>query len=391
MLRRNTLILLVSNLGSAILAFALSLLIGRTFGQAGLGVYVAALAWVYPLALIVEGGIGTLITREVARANPEQTSADYLQPAIRSRLILGGVVMIAIMLSAPFLLSRDPEVIAGIRLSAPLIVIQPLYSAFTAVLRARQQMRPILVLNLSMLGAQMILTLSALALGGDVLTALLINTLTSAGQVIAAGWLISGERAPEPLPMLELTRRALPFAIAGVLAALQMRTGLLSLEIAQDLGAAGLFGAAIRFSEAWRILPNAVFGALFPQLSAGEAGRFRRVILALTLYGMVGGLIGGLLATPILALTFGADFIDGAPVLQLALWAVGLAIIRIAIGLRWYANGRERAVNVVLLLILVVQVGLSLWWSPLYGAIGAALAWLIAEGVGLVASLVFRP
>ncbi|MCU0499247.1 MAG: oligosaccharide flippase family protein [Anaerolineae bacterium] len=386
MLRLNTLILFSSNLGSAILAFALSLLIGRVFGQAGLGVYVAALAWVYPLALMVEGGIGTLVTREVARPDSEHSSADYLRPAYRSRLIFGGVVCIGMIGIAP-VLSQDPQVIAGIRLSAPLIVIQPLFSLLTAVLRARQQMRPILLLNLGMLGAQVLLTTIAIAFGGDVLTALLINTLTSTGQVIAAWVIVPRETPRQSIAMISLSRRAVPFAIAGVLAALQMRVGLLSLEIAQDASAVGLLGAAIRFSEAWRILPNALFGALFPQLSAGRFALFGRVILALTGYGMIGGLIGTLFAESILVLTFGTDFADGASVLQLTLWAVCPALIRIAIGLRWYAIGREQTVNAVLALILAVQIGLSLWWSPLYGAIGAALAWVIAEIIGLVASL----
>ncbi|MBN8621087.1 MAG: oligosaccharide flippase family protein, partial [Anaerolineae bacterium] len=79
-LSRNTLILLVSNIGSALLLFALSAIIGRAYGKEGLGVYSTAMAWVFPLSLIAEFGLNTLLTREIAR-QPERERA-YLTTAV---------------------------------------------------------------------------------------------------------------------------------------------------------------------------------------------------------------------------------------------------------------------------------------------------------------------
>ena len=136
-LTRSALTLLLSNLGGAALAFVLSVLIGRALGQDGLGVYATALAWVFPLALMAEFGLGTLVTREVA--HDPSAAAALLHVAARARLALGGGLMLLLVIAAPAL-SRDALVVRGLQLSAPLVVILPFFSLFSAVFRAHQQL-----------------------------------------------------------------------------------------------------------------------------------------------------------------------------------------------------------------------------------------------------------
>jgi O-antigen/teichoic acid export membrane protein len=285
---------------------------------------------VYPLNLLVEFGLGTLMTRDLA-AQPE-TTPDYLRVVVSTRLLLGGVVMLALLAAAP-LISADPLVVAGLHVSAPMVIILPLFSTFTAVFRARQAMLPVMWLNLGMLAAQVALTALILAAGGGVVAALIVNTATSTGQLAAAwvwyrvrfsfhkdAWLMppdvktsgyqtakstkgtekptssafspfSGlvisaagrfnvwrhklEHNPEK-PAIErsqrarvaaLLGRAAPFALAGVFVALQGRLTVILLESYTATAEVGYFAAANRFVEAARLLPNAFFGALFPALS----------------------------------------------------------------------------------------------------------------------------
>jgi len=58
--------------------------------------------------------------------------------------------------------------------------------AFTAIFRARQAMWPIPSLNVGMLVIQVALTAVVFLAGGSVLAALIVNTVTSAGQLVAA-------------------------------------------------------------------------------------------------------------------------------------------------------------------------------------------------------------
>jgi O-antigen/teichoic acid export membrane protein len=420
-LRSNTLTLAVSNVGTAALSFVLAVLIGRGLGEAGLGAYAVALAWVMPLSLLAEFGIGTLLTRDLAQTPAAQ--GDLVHAAIRARLWLGGAAMLALIVVAP-LLANDPALVVGIQLSAPLILIQPLYSTYTAVFRSRGEMRPIPLLNIGMLAVQVILSLMVLSSGFGVqgsqfsvlsadtstpqvseliphssflipqyLSLILINTLTSALQ-LAACWGIYRRRfyAPPsdtPRRLTPLLRAAWHFGLAALFAALQVRLSTILLENIVGLGEAGYYAAANRFIEAARLLPNAFFGAAFPALAALAANpttmraTFRRAALLMGGYGVLAAGALALVAAPLLALTYGAAFAPAAP--ALVVMGVGL-VFSLLRGLRtlyWYARGREAFVNAVNGGIILLQLVLSLWLIPRYGAAGAALALTLVEAAGL--------
>ncbi|NWG15922.1 MAG: oligosaccharide flippase family protein [Chloroflexi bacterium] len=404
-LSRNTVTLAVSSVGGAALSFVLSALIGRALGQDGLGVYATALAWVLPLSLVAEFGIGTLITRDLA-INPAAAPV-YLRAAVFARLTLGGSLTLLLALAAP-LVSPHPAVARGVPLAAPLVLILPFFSLFSAVFRARQAMWPIPWLNIGMLAAQVALTAAVFAAGGDVLAALAVNTLTSAGQLVAAWWVwrrwFAAHPSNNPLPgyregqmwqVYGLLRRAWPFALAAVLAALQLRLNAILLERLTTTGEAGYYAAAARFAEAGRVIPNALFGALFPALAALAADEcalertFRRVMPALAAFGAALALVVMPLAGVLLNLTYGENFTPAAPVLVIAMWGLLFALLRGGRTLYWYARGREQFTNAVTAITLALQVALALWFIPAHGAVGAALAGLLTEAAALL--LLWRP
>jgi O-antigen/teichoic acid export membrane protein len=396
-LSRNTLILLISNVGSAVLSFALSVLIGRALGQDGLGVYSTALAWVFPLSLVAEFGLGTLITRDVAQNLDSE--AEYLRVTTWARLWLGGSLIALLVVAAP-LLSNDSAVVAGLQISAPLIIIVPYFGSFTAIFRARQVMWPIPWLNVGMLVIQVAMTIGVFLTGGGVIAAMIVNTVTSAAQ-LAAAWSvyrwkfvpnilpIVGVKRASPLHVTLLLKRAWPFALAAVLAALQTRIGTILLERLTDTGNVGYYAAATRFVEAGRTIPNALFGALFPALAAlaqqPEAMRvtFRLVMGGVAGFGIVLGGVCTMLAPLLLNLTYGAKFVPAVPVLQIAMWSLLPSLLRGGLTLYWYALGREQFTNVVTGVMVVIQAAISLWFIPRYGASGVAMVSIIAESSGL--------
>lgn len=444
----NSFILLSGNIGSAILSFLLSIFIGRVTGETGLGIYAAVLAWVFPLSLVTEFGLGTLITREVAQF-PEK-AAEYLHSVTQARLIIGGSLMLVLVLIAP-LLSQDIGVVQGIRVSAPLVIILPFYSSFTAIFRAYQRMVYVALLNTGMLISQVVLTALVFANEGDIQGALVVNTLTSAGQLVAA-WRVyrwrfdltpqpplqiqpyspapspnptspptslskhgegalkiptfvrGGDRIkmgsnvearhisllPRKLSLRLLLKQGYPFAIAALLAAVQMRVNIILLENLSGAAVVGYYTAAQRFLDAGRMLPMALFDALFPLLSALAAQpeklkiTFQRVSLGVFGYGVLFGGIFSAFAAWIIALTYGAAFVPAVAVLQLAAWSLLPLILKQARTLYWYALKREQFVNRVTLFVLVLQIGLAVWLIPAYGAIGAVAASLNAETAAML-------
>jgi O-antigen/teichoic acid export membrane protein len=187
-----------------------------------------------------------------------------------------------------------------------------------------------------------------------------------------------------------LLRRAWPFALAAVLAALQTRAGTILLEKLTDTAQVGYYAAGTRFVEAARMIPNAFFGALFPALAAlvaqPDAFRrtFRKVSLGLTGFGIALGLICTFFAAPIMNLTYGAAFTLAIPVLQIAMWSLLPGLLRAGRTLYWYALGREQFTNIITGATLIVQIAFSLWLIPLAGALGAAIVSLITESLALI-------
>ncbi len=398
----NTLALLTGNVGSAGLAFALSALIGRTLGETGLGVYAAVLGWTFPLLMLAEFGTNTLITRDLA-TDTTQTPA-YLRDTGRVRVVLGGMLAVLLTAAAP-LLTDAPDVIVGLRVAAPLLLLEPTYGAYTAVFRAHRAMTPIPLLNTGMLAAQLALTGVVLWQGGDVVTVLAVNTFTSGGRLLAAWWIYRvrfHDLTPKsPLRSRRgdlqiqggqtLLRRAWPFAVAGVLAAAHMRLNVVLLESLTGAAAAGRYAAATRFVEATRMIPHALFDALMPQLTALRDDRddfrrtFRRTALLIAGFGILvagGAWIGG---RTLVTLAYGSAFVDSAPVLFIAAALLAPALLRQLLVLHAYALDAERAVNWAYGLMLVVGLIAGLLLIPRYGAVGAAWSWGTAETAGLLA------
>lgn len=396
-LSRHTGLLLVSNGAGALLLFALSVAIGRVSGREGLAVYSAVLAWVFPLSLAVDFGLSTLATREVAQA--PASARQQLALMSWARLALGGTGALLILLAAP-LFSDNPDVVHGLRLSAPLLIVLPLYSSFTAIFKGMGAMWPIPWLNIGMLVAQVVLSLLVLAHGGDIQMLLVVNLVTSLGQLLAA-WVLwqqffsprvstTASHAFDYAHITAALRRAWPFALAAVFAALQMRVSLILLERSASVDEVAYFAAASRFVEAGRLIPNAFFGALFPALAALAANphhmkqTFRRAASFLMLFGLAGVIAATLLSLPLIELTYGASFSPAAPVLQVLTVALLFSLLRGAYTLLLYARQAESRVNRVNGWILILQVILSLWLIGANGAFGAALALVATEAVAFI-------
>jgi O-antigen/teichoic acid export membrane protein len=275
----------------------------------------------------------------------------------------------------------------------PLLLLNPLVAAYTAVFRAFGHLRRTAALNVAMLAAQTALTVVALGLGWGVAGAMLANVASSGAQALAAHRLYRRDRlptSPETVAAWGLVRACWPFALAAVLAALQMRMGTVLSEAWAGAATAGLYAAAYRFIEAGRLIPQAAFDALLPALSASRehperfAGLARRVGVRVAGYGVLFAIGCAVLGGWAVPWAFGAPF---APAGDLLRW-VGLAALPMAVkywaGVVWIARGQERRVTTLNALALAAQAAYSAALIPAYGLSGAGAALLLGELTGAV-------
>lgn len=393
---RGSLTLILSNLAGAALAFATSVVIARGLDAAGLGRWTFALAWASGVTMLSEFGLNTLLTREAARSKSQANQT--LAGSLAAKLALCGALAGAVWLAAPRL-GVDGESVAALRAAMLLAVVGAAYGSFTAVFRAFEWMGPILWLNTGGLGLQLAGVVWLLRGGGGVGQLVLFAGLAQAlmlalavgvwwvgaraqgGQVRVSPASVAGLKA-----VLGMLRAAAPFALAGAIGAIQLRSSPLLIAYLRGPADVGLFGAAWRIGEAAKLIPNGIFGAAFPALAAARAndpdgglrlyGAFRRGMFALGI-AMVLGLAA--LAAPLLSAAFGAAFIASASTL---IWlGIGLLpnLVNGAMELYLYAAGDEAYATRLSALGAAVQVVVGAALIPSLGPSGAAMGVALGE------------
>jgi O-antigen/teichoic acid export membrane protein len=395
-LGRNTLVLLANNALTGGLAFVYSAIIGRVLGAEGLGQYVYIVAWVTPWVAFADFGLGTLITRDVARdatTNPDAIPA-LIHAITRAFLPLNALIW-GIGLLAAALSGFNAAILTGIVLITALILLDPWFGLYTALFRAYERMMETLYLNSGGAILQVILSLIAMAAGAGVTGVIAAVVITNILQLIGAWglWRTSAvwRRLPPNIPIpaaKTLIARTAPFAVSALIGALSARLNVLLLERLTGDVAVGYYGAASRFLEGGRIIPNAVFGALLPALSALmtqpilQRQTFRRAWIGLTGFGLIFAGFVTLFAEPLLRLAFGEQFTGAAAVLIALGWAFIPSIWRSLMMLSLFSRGQESLTNWVTIGMLAIQTLIGIPMMTAYGAVGAALTLLGVEALG---------
>lgn len=387
-----------SNMTRAAIAFGLTLALGRGLGADGFGRWILCTTWASSLTVIADLGFGVLLTRDGAR--PDAPAGRLVASALVLRLALAVPLAVLLSVAAPWI-SEAPASIAGLRLGAVLGVCGVVYGCFGAMLRSQPRWLPtVLAVETGWLALQLAGSFAIIhdwsggssGSGGSLSRLLILAIAVQVGQIVSALVLwrrVFGERGAfggDREPLAAVIRRALPFAMSGLVANLQARVGPLMLGSLSTSVELGLFAAASRFGRFARLAPQAIFAGALPVLSHEyardrvEAQRvvqtFDRALLAATTTLAVGCL---LLARPLLQLIYGAPFVAAAPAL---VWvALGLipGLTNSSRKTALYAAGGESTAVRWSAVALGVQVASAAVLIPTLGSTGAAIAVAIGE------------
>jgi O-antigen/teichoic acid export membrane protein len=396
---QNTGTLLLVNIAGAVMGFLMAAVLGRGLGDAGFGQYSFVMTWLLSLMLLTEFGLSTVITRDLA-AQPEQTHR-YLINSLAGKTLLSLPIILILLFLAPQLAAgQNPAVIAGLRWGVLFLYSGLVYSSFTAIFRAHQTMSPILWLTLS---GQSVLLAGTLWLVLERQPLFLIIAwagLSQVGQCLLAAvfykklhprrfdhpemWPVSGAM------MRRLIVKAWPFALAGILAALQLRANVLILAYLQGDQALGWYAAASRFVETGKQLPGAFYSAMLPAMAAMAGARnaaqslalqrtLNRSRLGLLAFAGLASLGALLLAGPILTLVYGSDYQPATLTLQILTLTLIPSAQNSLLIIYLYACGDERFVNLLTAAGIIINLGLCFWLIPTWGPAGVAAALLVAE------------
>jgi len=378
-----------SDVARSAIAFATSLVVGRGLGPDDFGRWTYCMAWAAAWTMVADLGVGILITRETARG--VKGIGTLVAAALVSRLGLFLPAALLFYAAAPWL-GLQAQSAEAMRVALLVAAGGIAYRSFAPVFRARPtSLFSILAIETLSAAAQCAGAWWIVGQGGGVVSLLLLSAGAQVAQILALLllWPIfvgSGERIAWPSwpAVLALVRRAVPFALAGLVANGQARLAPLMLGSLSSAAAVGSFGVAWRIGSLVRLLPQAALGGALPVFSQEMRGGRPDVVRArfdtlLRWFAVPTALALALFATPIIRLTYGGQFVAAASTLGLV--GIGLLPSLMNSGRKVFllAAGRERVVVRWTAVALAIQAIGCATLVRRFGAEGAALAMAIGE------------
>ncbi|HET7153246.1 MAG TPA: polysaccharide biosynthesis C-terminal domain-containing protein, partial [Candidatus Kapabacteria bacterium] len=179
-----------------------------------------------------------------------------------------------------------------------------------------------------------------------------------------------------------IARITLPFALVNIMSILQSRVDVLFLEHFRSTAEVGIYTAGERFINALTILPGAMFNGLIPLFSLSRGTSFSKKfsMQSVLFFSLLGIVISGALylAAPlIISLTF--RFPESVIVLQILAWSFAFFMFNTFTESWLYGHHYEKFVVYARIVGIIAIVGTNIYFAPLYGATGTAIATIVSE------------
>ncbi len=383
---RNLAFGLFGNLVGLGLQLVASIVVARSLGVMGFGVYVTALAFATLFSTIADAGVTNGLARELAVA-PELQGRRLLGAGLLIKSI-GGLLIFAAALGAAVALGFRGEQLALVAVMLGAYLFSLLLQTVFAVARARGRME--LESALVMLqGAIFLLWVlgapkTPLSFGYGWLAAYSASAAVGMAVVtkklVRPSWVLSWGLARQ------LWAVGLPLMFAAVLIQLYGRVGVYLLTALSTPHEAGLFGAAQGLTRNLQLIAftlSAAAGPVFAQLAIEDAAKLRaaytgtlRAALLIAAPIATGSV---LLATPLMRAVFGEAFASAGPAFAIGSCALACFIVSYCAQALLTARVQAGRWLAALGIGTVVSVAVGALLVPSLGARGAADAALAAD------------
>ncbi len=369
---RNTFSLFTGKAASHALTAIFNIYLTRALGKEFYGDFTGALSWIVMFSIVAEYGLGTLMTRIVAR-EPERSDELFWNSVILKTFCS----ILAVALAIGALVLRDllgfgagGEDLTLIALFCLFLFANAWYMSMAAILRGHQDNH--LEAALFLIGKVLYValgfgTLCFAKCGLDVKTRLMaVYFALGAFVPLVLGTIALRLRYKLGLPkpslkvIMEMLTQGWQFFTIMFTSTLHLKFDHVLLWWFGFKAQLGVYGAAYNLVLIPLFLTNSFTESMYPALAsskeAGEEDFWQRVMISLRWIGCLGFpfLFWATLEAPrILDLVYGKEFVEGALALQILIWGQGLDLFCPFFGHVLYVKEKERKVFFINLASLI--------------------------------------
>ncbi len=362
--------------------------LARTLTPGGYGQIELTLAILMILTLVVDQGLGTFGTREVARESRlagSYTSRIIVLQLAAATFVLVGTVLVCLI--AP--LDRTLEILL-IGYAASLLGF-PFHLQW--LFQGLRQMRRVALPQVLRWGLFTALVFVLVRQPDDILMIPLSEIIAvTAGAALFLFYLsrLRGQRSvvSRQLSVVSLVKESLPIGGSNLIWAMRMYLPMVLVGIMASQTAVGYFGAAHRVLMAFQTFVNVYFVNLLPLVtekmhrSPGQVGELiRRSAILTGTACLLMAIVVAVWARPLIGLIFGDVYAQSqsSVLLSVVVWVIPTFVLRNHARSALIAMGRQRIEMICSLVGLIGLVGGGTVLTAFYGAVGTAWTMIGSE------------
>jgi O-antigen/teichoic acid export membrane protein len=398
---KNTTYYTLALIFQKILAFVYFSLIARFLGTEDTGKYVFALSFTTLFAILIDLGLASVLTREVAK--DKEKAQRYLSNILALKIPLA-IVVYLLVAGMVNIFSYSEETRSLVYISGIIMFLDSFSLTFWAVLRGRQKLR---YESLGIMGLQLITVI----LGGAVLyyhlglrllmVALLMGSLANLIFAIIVTvkkmkLLIIPHYEPAVLKML--FKIGVPFALSGIFNRIFTTLDTVLLASLAGASAVGWYSIPNKITGALQFLPMAFIAALFPAMSeyfvtdreklARSFERAMRYLMIISLPIIAGVIV---LAEPVIINVYTEEFARSISPLKILIVGLFFAFLNFPVGYLLNAANKQTTNTVNMGVTVVISVVLNIILIPRYSYMGAAVSSLVSTFILFVLGMYWVP
>jgi O-antigen/teichoic acid export membrane protein len=395
---KNSLLPMGLQLLNKVIDFAFAMLMLRILAPEMAGRYYFAVAFIGYFDILVRFGLGTLLTREVAK---DQTHGNrYLSTVtiLRGLLWLTSLPLMALVVLLYALWGQmTPDIVAAIALFAIGMVFSNLADGFSAVFYAYEKMEyPAAISTVTTL-TRVSLGALALLIGWGFVGLAAVSVVANIVSAIILGLLLV-RHCFQPRPEWDpqtgkwMMTTSFPLMINLLLATVFFRIDVLLLKPMKGDTVVGYYSAAYKYIDGLNIIPAYFTQAIFPLMSryadSSRGSLMRAYVLSLRLLLIVALPIA--MGTPFIAqglilVLGGAEYLpDSAIALQLIIWFLPFSFINSVTQYVLIAINQQRFLTKAFIIGVTFNIVANLLVIPTFSYKGAAVVTVLSEFVLLI-------